>query len=104
MTELQYVPEFESVKVREGIIKRNAEIEIELSEIIESNALKYNLVSLTTDEIGRALQGAITSAGNRIFNKATSVMMAIAQEHFGGEFNVEHARKYYEDKEKKEDK
>lgn len=101
---LRFVPEFASAKERLEAEKAGEEVSINIAKLFEREGIRYNFVSGTSEEIARALHGVVSSAGTRIFNKATSVLLAIAKERFGGEFNTKHSADFYEELYAKADK
>lgn len=95
-TKLKYVPEFASEKVRKNIEKENDEVRINITKLIEDEGIKYRFVSHVTEELGGLVGNTISQAGTTAFNKAISVMLHLAEKHFGGEYTMKHAKEYAE--------
>lgn len=93
---LAYVPEFASEKVRKDIETKNDEVRVNITKLFEEEGIKYRYVSNLSEELGNMVGNAVTSAGTTAFNKALAVMLRIAQDKFGGEFTMKHARDYSE--------
>lgn len=90
----QYVPEYAPEAERKALNKANNDLRIELAELIEEQAIPYRFVSIIGDELGNDIGQMIKSAGTTIFNKTLEVMIHIAREKFGEEFNTKHSRDY----------
>jgi len=99
---LRIIPEFASVKLRKEIKDSNNEIEIDIAKLFEAEGIRYNFVSGASEELARVLHAVVSGAGTRIFNKATSALLGIAKEKYGGEFTTAHSASYYEELYKKE--
>lgn len=105
LQEYKYVPEYASEAERKALNKANDDLRVKMAELIEEEAIPYRFVSLVGDELGNDIGQLIKSAGTTIFNKTLDVMIHLAREHFGEEFNSKHARDYaqkiYDDAQKK---
>lgn len=93
---LRFVPEFATAKERKEAEEAGEQVSVNIAKLFEREGIRYNFVSGTSEEIARTLHGIVSSAGTRIFNKATSVLMALAKERFGAEFTTKHSADFYE--------
>lgn len=107
---LGYTPEFATEKEREAVRKGNDEVRVNITKLFEDHAILYRTVDTLGQELGAIIGGTVSSAGQTAFNKALEVLMHLAREKFGGEFNMSHARDYAievfakKEKEKSEEK
>lgn len=101
---LQYQPEFADQKVRKDIKEKNDEVRVNITKLMEQHAIPYRLVNSLGEELGNFVGGKIATAGQTAFNKALEVMLLLAKDKFGEEFNMKHvadyAQKIYDDAEK----
>lgn len=98
LQKLRFLPEFASAKERKEVKEANEEIEINIAKLFESEGIRYNFVSGSSEELARKLHGIIAGAGTRIFNKATGVLMELARDKFGGEFTTKHSADYWKER------
>lgn len=94
---IAYIPEFADEKVRKQIRETNDEVRVNITKLMESHAIPYRIVSTLGAELGNIVGQSIEMAGTTAFNKALDVMLHIAREKFGGEFNMKHAADYAQD-------
>lgn len=91
---LRYQPEFADQKVRKEINERNDEVRVNITKLLEEHAIPYRLVNSLGEELGNFVGGKIASAGQTAFNKALEVMLLLAKDKFGEEFNMKHVADY----------
>jgi len=103
LQKLRFIPEFASKTQRAEGAKANEEVEINIAKLFEIEGIRYNFVSGASEELARKLHGVVSNAGTRIFNKATSVLMELAKDKFGGEFTTKHSADYWEERYAKHD-
>lgn len=94
LQKLKYKPEFASEADRKKIDEENDEVRVNITKLYEEYAIEYRLVNTVGEELGNFVGGKIALAGQTAFNKALDVMLHIAKEKFGGEFNMKHAAEY----------
>jgi len=95
---LRYTPEFAPEKERKEIAKGNDEVRVNITKLFEDHAISYRTVDTLGQELGREIGQTIASAGQTAFNKALEVLLLIAKDKFGGEFNMLHAKQYAEER------
>jgi len=103
LQKLQYQPEFADQKVRKEIAEKNDEVRVNITKLMEEHAIPYRLVNVIGEELGNLVGGKIASAGTTAFNKALEVMLLMAKERFGDEFNMKHVAEYAKEKFAKKD-
>lgn len=91
---IKYVPEFADEKVRKAIREENDLVRVSVTQLMEEHAIPYRIVNTLGSELGNIVGQTIEMAGTTAFNKALDVMLHIAREKFGGEFNMKHAADY----------
>lgn len=104
---LRYTPEFATEKERKAVKEGNDEVRVNITKLFEQHAILYRTVDTLGQELGAIIGGTVASAGQTAFNKALEVLMHLARERFGGEFNMKHAADYAIEvfsKKEKEDK
>ena len=105
---LQYQPEFADQKIRKDIKEKNDEVRVNITKLMEEHAIPYRLVNSLGEELGNFVGGKIATAGQTAFNKALEVMLLLAKDKFGEEFNMKHvadyAQKIYDEAGKREKK
>lgn len=94
---LRYAPEFAPEKLRKEIKTGNDEVRVNITKLFEQHAISYRTVDTLGQELGREVGQTIASAGQTAFNKALEVLLLIARDKFGGEFNMKHAADYAEE-------
>ena len=95
-------PEFALVSDREAIMKTNNEIRINIAKLFERYEIDYGQVDTLGQNVGSMIGSFVSEAGTTIFNKGLEVLMHLAKEKFGGNFNAKHASDYAEDVIKKQ--
>lgn len=88
---LVYIPEFASEAERKRMAKENDDVRVRITQIFEEHAIAYRTVDTLGQELGRDVGQVIASAGQTAFNKALEVLLLLAHERFGGDFNMKHA-------------
>lgn len=94
LQKITYIPEFVSEAERKKLREANDEVRVEITKLLEEHAVPYRLVSTLTTELGRMVGQTIEMAGTTAFNKSLEVLLHLANERFGGDFNMKHARDY----------
>ena len=97
LQKLRYAPEFSTEKERKEIHKGNDDVRISITKLFEQNAIAYRTVDTLGQELGREIGQTVASAGTTAFNKALEVLLLIAKDKFGGEFNMKHAADFAEE-------
>lgn len=91
---LRHLGEFTTVSDRNEIEKGNADVRINITKILENHNLQYRFVSKTTEELGSLIGQTVERAGINAFSKASDVLRKIAEERFGEEFHMGHAKQF----------
>ncbi|MBW8034709.1 MAG: hypothetical protein FVQ79_03400 [Planctomycetes bacterium] len=94
---LSYVPEFADEDTRKKLLEQNEEVRIAMAKLFEFHKITYRLVTTLGVELASIVGGAIEAGGTTVFNKALDVLLHVARDKFGGEFNTGHAAKYAEE-------
>jgi len=88
LTNIQYLPEFETGENRKKMQKVNDDVRIKIAKLIEEYDLRYDLVTGSLDELAGNISGLLKMSANTIFNKAISMMVYITKEKLGGDITT----------------
>lgn len=94
LQKLSYIPAFTSDAETKKRQESNDEVRINIAKLLEESAVDYRVIESTTREIAKLVSTTIEMAGTTIFNKASSVLLHIALQRFGGEFTAKNAADY----------
>lgn len=94
LQKLAYTPEFASEKERKAVTEGNDAVRVNITKLFEDNAVLYRTVDTLGQELGAIIGRTVAAAGQTAFNKALEVLMHMAREKFGSEFNMKHAADY----------
>ena len=94
LQKISYIPEFASESERKKLREQNDNVRVEVTKLLEEHAVPYRLVSTLTNELGRMVGQTIEMAGTTAFNKSLEVLLHLAHQRFGGDFNMKHAADY----------
>lgn len=94
LQKLRYEPEFAPEAERKAAREANDEVRVSITKLFEQHALSYRLVDGVANELGQMVGQTIAMAGTTAFNKALDVLLHLARERFGADFNMKHAADY----------
>ena len=96
LQKLEYMPELGSNKERKRIADNNDAVRVAIVKLFEDASVSFHMVDKVAKELGGVIGRIVETAGTTGFNKGMEVLMHIAKERFGADFNLKHARDYAE--------